>query len=97
MFDLGGMREGVDQPCDFRLGGMLYRALMNWGWKPLTRDISLVHKELVASGRAAWLGDERRPLQVQDSTDMARAVRAVMGLFVEFGDASGVDGLDRSG
>lgn len=91
MFDLEGMRESVDQPRDFRLGGLLYRALMNWGWMPLTRDISLVHKELVASGRAAWLGDERRPLRVQDSTDMARAVRAVKGLFVEFGDASGVD------
>lgn len=91
MFDLGGMCESVDQPRDFRLGGLLYRALMNWGWMPLTRDISLVHKELVASGRAAWLGDERRPLRVQDSTDMARAVRAVKGLFVEFGDASGVD------
>jgi hypothetical protein len=91
MFDLGGMRENVDQPRDFRLGGLLYRALMKWGWTPLTRDISLVHKELVASGRAAWLGDERRPLRVQDSTDMARAVRAVKNLFVEFCDASGVD------
>ncbi|MGD8631569.1 MAG: ELM1/GtrOC1 family putative glycosyltransferase [Gammaproteobacteria bacterium] len=91
MFDLGGMRDGVDPPRDFRLGGLLYRALMNWGWTPLTRDISLVHKALVASGRAAWLGDERRPLRVQDSTDMARAVRAVKGLFVERGDAGGVD------
>ena len=91
MFDLGGMRESVVQPRDFRLGGLLYRALMNWGWMPLTRDISLVHKELVASGRAAWLGDERRPVRVQDSTDLARAVRAVKGLFIEFGDASSVD------
>ena len=64
--------------------------LMNWGWMTLTRDISLVHQELVASGRAAWLGDERRPLRVQESTDMARAVRAVKGLFGEFGDTSGI-------
>ena len=91
MFDLGGMHESVDQPRDFRLGGVLYRALMNWGWQPLSRDISLVHRELVASGRAAWLGEQRRPLRVQESTDMARAVRAVEGLFGEFGDASGVD------
>jgi hypothetical protein len=69
----------------------LYRALMNWGWTPLTRDISLVHNALVVSGRAAWLGDERRPLEVQESTDMARAVMAVKGLFVEFGDARRVD------
>ena len=91
------MRASVDQPRDFRLGGLLYRALLNWGWKPLTRDISLVHQALVTSGRATWLGDDRRPLQVQDSTDMARAVRAVKGLFVEIGDASGVDQLDRPG
>ena len=91
MFDLGGMREGVDQPRDFRLGGMLYAALMRWGWKRLTRDIGLVHEELVASGRAAWLGDERRPLRAQDSTDMMRAVKAVRGLFGELVDASGVD------
>jgi len=91
MFDLGGMHESVAQPRDFRLGGLLYRALLNWGWRPLTRDISLVHQALVASGRAAWLGDDRRLLQVQDSTDMARAVRAVKGLFVELGDTGGVD------
>ena len=91
MFDLGGMHASADQPRDFRLGGLLYRALMNWGWQPLSRDISLVHQELVASGRAAWLGDERRPLRVQESTDMARAVRAVKALFGEFGNASGVD------
>ena len=91
MFDLGGMRENVDQPRDFRPGGLLYRALMNWGWMRLTRDISLVHQELVASGRAAWLGDERQPLRVQESTDMERAVRAVKGLFIEFGDPRSVD------
>jgi hypothetical protein len=91
MFDLGGMRMDVDQPRDFRLGGLLYRALLNWGWTPLTRDISLIHKELVASGRAAWLGDEHRPARGRDSTDMARAVAAVKGLFVELGDAGGID------
>jgi len=91
MFDLGGMREGVDQPRDFRLGGMLYRALMNWGWKRLTRDIRLVHTQLQASGHAAWLGSERVPLRAQDSTDMVRAVTAVKRLFGESGGPSGVD------
>ena len=91
MFDLGGMREGTDQPRDFRLGGLLYQALLKWGWAPLTRDISLVHKQLVDSGRAVWLGDERRPLRAQTSTDMLRAVRAVRGLFGEAGGLRGVD------
>jgi hypothetical protein len=91
MFDLGGMRAGVDQPRDFRLGGTLYQGLLNWGWKPLTRDIGLVHRQLVASGRAAWLGDEHRPLRVQETSDMARAVNAVKGLFGEPVDAIGGD------
>lgn len=91
MFDLGGMRESVDQPRDFRLGGMLYQALLKWGWMRLTRDICLVHQKLVASGRAAWLGDERRPLKVKDSTDMERAVGAVKALFGELTEPGGVN------
>jgi len=91
MFDLGGMCERVDLPRDFRLGGVMYRALLKWGWKRLTRDISLVHRELVASGRAAWLGAERRPRSVQASSDMARAVEAVKGLFGNSVDASRID------
>ena len=91
MFDLGGMRQGADQPRDFRLGGLLYQALLNWGWAPLTRDISLVHRQLVDSGRAAWLGDERRPVRARASTDMLRAVRAVNSLLGEAGGPRGVD------
>ena len=81
MFDLGGMRGTTGQPRDFRLGGALYQALLRWGWAPLTRDITLVHQELVASGRAAWLGDQRQPLLVRESTDMARALSAIKDLF----------------
>jgi len=91
MFDLGGMRDRAGRSRDFRLGGVLYQALLRWGWSRLTRDITRVHKELVASGRTAWLGDELLPLRVQGATDMARAVGAVKGLFGKFGVVCGVE------
>jgi mitochondrial fission protein ELM1 len=84
MFDLGGMHTPAAGPQDFRLGGALYQALIRWGWEPLTRDITLVHRELVASGRAAWLGEERQPRKVEISGDMERALRAVKALFDQF-------------
>jgi hypothetical protein len=91
MFDLGGMRPGESAARDFRLGATLYAALMKWGWKPLTRDISLVHTRLVASGRAAWLGDERRPFRETKQTDMERAVSAAKRLLGEPLDLGGVE------
>ena len=81
MFDLGGMHEPGPRERDFRLGGLLYQGLLRWGWGPLTRDITLVHRELVDSGRAAWLGESPRPRRAEGSSDMERALRAVAGLF----------------
>ncbi len=81
MFDLGGMHEPGTRERDFRLGGLLYQGLLRWGWGPLTRDITLVHRELVDSGRAAWLGEPLRPQRARESGDMERALRAVAGLF----------------
>ncbi len=81
MFDPGGMHTPAAGPRDFRLGGSLYQALIRWGWGPLTRDITLVHKELVATGRAAWLGEKRQPCRTEASSDMERALGAVRGLF----------------
>ena len=90
MFDLGGMRE-TQTDRDFRLGGVLYGALMRWVWKKLSRDINLVHRDLVASGRAQWLGETRREITrdsaVQHETDLTRAVARVRALFAD-GEAS---------
>ena len=90
MFDLGGMRE-TQTDRDFRLGGVLYGALMRWVWKKLSRDIDLVHRDLVASGRAQWLGETRREITrdsaVQHETDLTRAVARVRALFTD-GEAS---------
>jgi hypothetical protein len=70
---------------DFRLTGMLYRALMRWGWQRLSRDITLVHRQVVASGRAAWLGDPEPRRQGAGGGDVERAVARVRALF-ELGD-----------
>lgn len=85
MFDLGGMRDVATDLQDFRIGGALYGALLRWGWAPLTRDITLVHRQLVASGRAAWLGEELLPLRQKELTDMSRAIDAIKGLFDQTG------------
>jgi len=41
---------------DFRLGASLYRLLMRFGPQRLSRDIRLVHHQLITSGHAAYLG-----------------------------------------
>jgi mitochondrial fission protein ELM1 len=68
---------------DFRLSGLLYRGLMRWGPKRLTRDITLVHRHLLAGGHAVWLGEgfpERVPPPLRD---LERALARVRGLFAE--------------
>jgi len=41
---------------DFRLSASLYRLLMRFGPQRLSRDIRLVHHQLITSGHAAYLG-----------------------------------------
>lgn len=63
IFDLGTMRRDAGATAhragavDTRAGATLYRGLMRWLPEPLSRDISRVHRALVASGRAEWLED----------------------------------------
>ena len=91
MFDLGGMRATVDLRRDFRLGGLLYDLLLRWFWQPLSRDITLVHRGLVDSGRAVWLGDAPAVSEKSRQTDMQRAVAAIGELLGEAGVAVGVE------
>lgn len=84
MFDLGGMREAHSEPRDFRLGALLYAALMRWGWRPLWRDITRVHRQLLDSGRVTWLGETAAPTAAPPGEDdLQRAVNAVIGLLGE--------------
>lgn len=68
---------------DFRLTAELYRLLMRFGHKRLTRDLELFHRRLVDSGRAHWLGGVVTPFEtVKPLQDVERAVdrvRSILG------------------
>lgn len=67
---------------DFRLSAWLYRWLMRWGPRRLSRDISLVHRRLIEGGQAVWLGEpfsERPPLPLKDLERAVQRVRRLMG------------------
>ncbi|HSH28825.1 MAG TPA: ELM1/GtrOC1 family putative glycosyltransferase [Thiohalobacter sp.] len=66
--------------CDIAPGMLAYRALMRWGWKHLSRDISRVHLELIRAGKMAWLGTSHPGSQAHQSSDMQRALARVRAL-----------------
>ena len=86
MFDLGtgrlSMGRGtVSGANDVRLSGLLYRGLMRWGPPRLSRDITLVHDQLIREGRADWLdqsGSAGAPLPLQDIDRAVARVRALL-------------------
>ena len=66
---------------------LVYRLGIRAGPKRLTRDVSLIHRDLVGSGRAVWLGQpwpDRRPPPLEDRE---RAVARVRALFPQLRDA----------
>lgn len=83
MFDLGGMGEDRVSLRDFRLGGMLYALLLRWFWQPLTRDITLVHEQLMGTGVVSWLGQSEPVNYSNPDADMNRAVSLLETLLGE--------------
>jgi mitochondrial fission protein ELM1 len=84
MFDLGGMRDINDESArDFRLGGSLYAPLLRWLWRPLSRDITLVHRRLHETGCASWIEGALVTARVPAENDLQRAVVAVRKLLGE--------------
>ena len=83
MFDLGGMNGPARYPTDFRLGASLYAAMMRWLPQSLSRDITLVHRQLREAGRAVWLEEEPGAVAVPGESDLQRAVAAVQRLLGE--------------
>lgn len=85
MAELGGygypMRPGGDAPVDFRLSGLLYSWMMRFGHRRLSRDLRLVHRALLAQGRAVWLGESFAATLPAPPADMERAVQRVRALF----------------
>lgn len=84
IFDLGGMRDSHDEgDRDFRLGGTVYAFLLRWLWRPLSRDLTLVHKKLHDAGHVVWMDEVLVTARVPAQTDLQRAVAAVRKLFAE--------------
>ncbi len=77
------------------LKAFLYRQLMRFGPERLGRDIRIIHKYLVDSGRAVWLGDRFPESRRVSSLDcLSRAVARVRALVEPGAPVSG--GVDRS-
>lgn len=83
IFDLGGMRGRAPTKPDFRLGATLYKWLLRWFWKPLSRDITLVHQQLVQSGYAIWSDQALTSALVPSQSDLQRTVDTVEKLLGE--------------
>lgn len=83
--ELGGcghsMRPGRSSVRDFRFSAMTYSFMMRVGPRRLSRDIRLVHRELLEQGRAVWLGESFTRPPVGLATDLDRAVQRVRALF----------------
>jgi hypothetical protein len=63
------------------VAAFLYEEMMKFGPERLSRDIRIIHKHLIGSGRAVWLGDsfpKDRPLPPLDC--LGRAVARVRAL-----------------
>ena len=65
---------------DFHLQSRLYRWLLRVAPARVTRDLRLVHRQLVAAGRASWLGEPAVATLPPPLDDAARAVARVRQL-----------------
>jgi hypothetical protein len=63
------------------LNAWIYRIGMRWGPTRITRDIRIVQRLLVQSGRAAWLGEGSPAPQPPPLLDVERAAARVRALF----------------
>jgi mitochondrial fission protein ELM1 len=81
---------------DLNFGARFYRGLMRYGHRRWTRDITLVHRQLVASGAAAWPGEQRAPRDAAASDDMAAAIACIESLWPSQDSASRAGGEGSS-
>jgi hypothetical protein len=63
------------------LKAFIYRQTMHIGPQRMTRDIRIVHRELVDNGHAVWLGDPFPPGAPPAVESVTRAVSRVRALF----------------
>jgi hypothetical protein len=57
--------------------------LLRWLWRPLSRDITLVHEKLHDAGYVVWMDEVLVGARLPARTDMQQAVAAVQKLFAE--------------
>jgi len=85
MAELGGygypMRPGRKTAVDFRLSALTYSWMMRFGPKRLSRDIRLVHNNLLSEGRVVWLGEPFTQRTDTGSADLDHALQRVRALF----------------
>ena len=75
------MRADSRVAGDFRLGALMYSALMRFGHARLSRDLRLVHRALLEQGRVVWLGERFEGALPSPPDDVGRVVRRVQALF----------------
>ncbi len=93
LFDLGrgwfSMRRPARLPslsdllADFDRRALIYRLALAFGPRRLVRDLQVVPERLVASGRAAWLGDPAPCGHPPPLRDLERSAEAVEKLFAD--------------
>jgi hypothetical protein len=66
---------------DLNFNAWWYRSLMNYGHRRWTRDITLVHRQLVSSGQAAWLSERVSDADRAIPDDMDGAIARIEALW----------------
>ncbi len=74
-------RRGWRRFHRYTMKAFVYRQSMKWGPTRWTRDIRIVQRGLVDSGRAVWLGDGVPKAEAPPLRDVERAVDGVRALF----------------
>ena len=82
---------------DFRLKALQYRWAMRWAPQRATRDLTRVHKRLIDSGHAVWLGDPWPGEPPPARTDMEQPVARVRALLDRQDPSAGVTEIPRAG
>ena len=78
--------DSADPRSGFQRGHLkawVYRQTLRHGPQRLTRDIRIIHRQLVQSGRAVWLGEGEPAHAGLPLRDLERAAAAVRTLFQE--------------
>ncbi len=80
-WSMGSVAGRASTVEDLNFTARWYRVLMRYGHRRWTRDITLVHRLLVNSGQAAWLGEPMRSEAQVPPSDMDAAIARIEALW----------------